>query len=52
MDNYLRKDPSIVAPVISDSMYGVKHKAQKNADDDQDEEEVTYLFIIIIIIIS
>ncbi len=36
---YLRKDPSITAPVTSDSIYGVKHKAQKNADDDQDEEE-------------
>jgi len=39
MDNYLRKDPSITAPVTSDSIYGVKRKAQKNADDDQDEEE-------------
>ena len=37
MDNFLRKDPSIVAPITSDSIYGIKHKVEKSAED-QDEE--------------
>jgi Myb/SANT-like DNA-binding domain len=43
MDNYLRKDPSVVAPITSDSIYGIKHKVQKNAED---QEEVTHYLLI------
>lgn len=44
MDNYLRKDPSIVAPIISDSIHGIKRKVPRNAED-HTGEEVTSFFI-------
>ncbi|GES86158.1 trihelix transcription factor GT-3a-like [Rhizophagus clarus] len=36
MDEYLKEDPSITAPIIVDSIHGVKHKIQK--PENQDEE--------------
>jgi hypothetical protein len=30
MEEYLKDDPSITAPITSDSIHGVKHKAQRN----------------------
>jgi len=42
MDNHLKKDPSVVAPITSDSIHGIKRKVQKNAES---QEEVTSLYI-------
>ncbi|GES95438.1 hypothetical protein GLOIN_2v1486595 [Rhizophagus clarus] len=36
MDEYLKEDPSITAPITVDSIHGVKHKIQK--PENQDEE--------------
>ncbi|EXX76313.1 hypothetical protein RirG_034270 [Rhizophagus irregularis DAOM 197198w] len=33
MDSFLRKDLSIVAPITSDSIYGIKRKEQENAEE-------------------
>lgn len=47
MDEYLKEDPSITAPITCDSIHGVKHKIQK--PENQDEEVfclIIYLFII------
>ncbi|CAG8799571.1 26056_t:CDS:2, partial [Gigaspora rosea] len=38
MDEYLKKDPSITAPITSDSIHGIKRKVQPN-NEDQDEAE-------------
>ena len=45
MDNFLRKDPSIVAPITSDSIYGIKRKEQKNAEDQDEEVSDVLIFI-------
>ncbi|CAB4435283.1 unnamed protein product [Rhizophagus irregularis] len=39
MDSFLRKDPSIVAPITSDSIYGIKRKEQKNAEEQVEEND-------------
>jgi hypothetical protein len=53
MDEYLKDDPSITAPVTSDSIHGVKHKMQRN---DHEDNEVyiysCYLFMINLLFIS
>jgi hypothetical protein len=40
MDEYLKEDPSVTAPVTCDSIYGIKRKVQKTENQD---EEVNYL---------
>ncbi|CAG8607380.1 6759_t:CDS:2 [Scutellospora calospora] len=35
IDEYLRKDPSVTAPITSDSLYGVKRKSVEDQDDDE-----------------
>jgi hypothetical protein len=50
MDEYLKKDPSIIAPVTSDSINGVKHKLQKTKNNDNNDDEVIEVNFLIIII--
>ena len=47
MDEYLKGDPSVTAPVTCDSIYGIKRKTKTT--DNQDE--VIYLFIYYLFII-
>jgi hypothetical protein len=37
MDKYLRNDPSIIAPVTSDSISGIKHKEQDTIENQEEE---------------
>ncbi|CAG8785404.1 16062_t:CDS:2 [Cetraspora pellucida] len=39
MDKYLKNDPSIEAPITSDSINGIKHKEKNNTDNYEDEDE-------------
>ncbi|CAB4476958.1 uncharacterized protein OCT59_012179 [Rhizophagus irregularis] len=39
MDSFLRKDLSIVAPITSDSIYGIKRKEQENAEEQVKEND-------------
>ena len=42
----MRKDPSVTAPVISDSIYGIKRKIQKNVENQNEEvKNFVYLFV-------
>ncbi|KAF0547188.1 trihelix transcription factor gt-3a-like: PROVISIONAL [Gigaspora margarita] len=36
IDEYLRKDPSVTAPITSDSFYGIKRKSVEDQDDEKD----------------
>ncbi|POG74971.1 hypothetical protein GLOIN_2v1475822 [Rhizophagus irregularis DAOM 181602=DAOM 197198] len=38
-DSFLRKDLSIVAPITSDSIYGIKRKEQENAEEQVKEND-------------
>jgi hypothetical protein len=52
MNNFLRKDPSVVAPITNDSIYGVKRKVQKNAEDqDVEVKRLSINFFLISIVI-
>ena len=37
IDEYMKSDPNIHAPVISDSIRGVKHKMQDDLSDDKND---------------
>jgi hypothetical protein len=41
MDKYLRKDPSVAAPVTSDSIYGIKHK-EDTIENHKEEVKLIY----------
>lgn len=45
MDSFLRKDLSIVAPITSDSIYGIKRKEQENAEEQVKEVNDVLIFI-------
>jgi hypothetical protein len=46
MDEILKNDPSITAPVTSDSINGIKRKGQNNTDDERNEDnEVIFIYL-------
>lgn len=51
IDEYLRNDPSVQAPIISDSIRGIKHKMQDDStndknDDHNDDEQPEQVIIV------
>ena len=42
MDKYLKNDPSIEAPITSDSINGIKRKGKNNTDNYEDDEVIIY----------